>query len=218
MKTGDYWLERQQHQHHAAACFMLAAGAGNCISLVGSILQLILPVTNLSIEQYFTQRQDGSAACHAAVCSSSPPEENCICITSQFSTAKENSRGSPDTPFQARGVRDHLQTRGSSPISSSRPIKQRRKQIKSMTQSVASPPLIHLTHSRLQASDKGNTEHSSSRKRQAANNNANEKTNLSRITKSRTTKTPMTITSLVQKNLVLNNDIGSWKERKSRAV
>jgi hypothetical protein len=33
MRTGDDWLERQQHQHHPAACFMLAAGPAISIQL-----------------------------------------------------------------------------------------------------------------------------------------------------------------------------------------
>lgn len=73
--------------------------------------------------------------------------------------------------FWARWVRDHLQYDGSSPISSSRPIKGQRKQIKPMTQSVALP-LPDPSHPLQAASVRRSNviqSYSSSRERDAAN-------------------------------------------------
>ncbi|PVH84945.1 hypothetical protein DL98DRAFT_511890 [Cadophora sp. DSE1049] len=63
MKSRDDWPRRPQHQHHAAACFMLAAGAASSSQLgprlSGNIVEsAILPVDCASLDPLLSDLMD----------------------------------------------------------------------------------------------------------------------------------------------------------------
>lgn len=111
MRIGDDWLQRQQHQHHPAACFMLAAGAALASNwpASGCNTAAILPLFHQSL----TQRQRGCSGSMPR--SSSSPLRAAASRASHFGTchASEISRNPPRMDHTKAVMRSSPPSRGS---------------------------------------------------------------------------------------------------------
>ena len=107
MKSRDDWLCRPQHQHHAAACFMLAAGAASSSQLATACLEISsnlqsYTVDCASIDPLLSELNGswmGPTACHATQ-PCFPSSHSC----SMMSHASEISRTSPEILGRSRAI------------------------------------------------------------------------------------------------------------------